>query len=64
MLSKEDQTQLRAKYKCGKKRGISETTNCMHSIDRGVSYRGKESYTESGIKCQRWDETKPHSHSK
>ncbi|XP_039249445.2 protein DD3-3-like [Styela clava] len=30
--------------------------------DRGVSYRGYKSVTESGIKCQRWDSQTPHTH--
>ncbi|CAK8679229.1 unnamed protein product [Clavelina lepadiformis] len=62
MLSSEDQYQLRAMYNCNGKRRVPETTDCMHSLDQGASYRGTASVTESGYACQRWDRQSPHSH--
>lgn len=41
----------------------TNNTNCSKSQDQS-DYRGNISVTSAGLKCQRWDQQSPHSHTR
>merc|ERR1719278_907214 len=38
------------------------SSRCQVVADQGVNYRGNQNTTISGLTCQRWSSTVPHSH--
>ena len=60
-LSLNDVAKINAMYNCNVT-GVNVTTDCYHTVDNGLMYRGNVSLTENGEKCQNWKGQKPHKH--